>query len=102
MEPQAEVMAEEGHWGPHAHKGLVVEGEDGQEQDGVGLEMERLDLIVLDDGSEELQEVQDEPREDDMEEEGVDWLCQGALMSTMQLYSCRHVLGLQAQSFVGQ
>ena len=24
------------------------------------------------------------------------------LMSTTQLYSCRHVLGLQAQSFVGQ
>ena len=26
----------------------------------------------------------------------------GEVMSTTQLYSCRHVLGLQAQSFVGQ
>ena len=33
---------------------------------------------------------------------GVGQVIEGTVISTMQLYSCRHVLGLQAQSFVGQ
>ena len=43
-------MTEERHGGPHTHEGLAIEGEDGQEEDGVGLKMKGLDLIVVEDG----------------------------------------------------
>jgi hypothetical protein len=52
-EAQAEEMAKECHRGLHTHEGLAVKCEDRQEEDGVGLEMQCLDLVIGEDGKEE-------------------------------------------------
>lgn len=60
-EPQAEELAEERHRGPHSHKSLIVEGEDGQEEDGVRLKMQGLDSVMGEDGVEELRKRRTNP-----------------------------------------
>ena len=58
---QAEEVAEERHRGLHAHKGLAIECEDGQEENGIGLKVQGLDLVMGEDGVEEWRERWDQP-----------------------------------------
>ena len=53
VQAQAEEVAEEGNRRLHANESLTVESKDGQEQDGVGLEMKSLDPIVVQENGEE-------------------------------------------------
>ena len=47
---RAEEAAEECNRWAHAQEGLAVEGEEGEGQDGVGMKLERMDPIVVQDG----------------------------------------------------
>ena len=78
MQPQAKVMAKERLRASHTHKGLTIEGEDGREKDGVGMKMEGVNLVVTEEGAEELREGRDKHREGAMEEKGIDRLRLGA------------------------
>ena len=39
-------MAEQGHGGNNAHHGLADEGEDGKEKDGLGSQVQCVDLVM--------------------------------------------------------
>ena len=49
-----EKVAEEGDHRPHPHERLMVEGEERQDEDGAGLDMESVHLVMLQDGIEEI------------------------------------------------
>ena len=55
----------------HAQKCLAIEGKHREDQDGVGMKMESLDPIVIQDDGEEGGERGNQTREDGVEEEGV-------------------------------
>ena len=46
-------MAKQSHGGLDAEEGLAGEGEDGEDGDGVWVEMEKLNLVMLQNGEEE-------------------------------------------------
>ena len=51
---EREEVAEQGHEGNNAHHGLADEGEDGEEKDGLGIQVQRVDLVMRDYGVEEI------------------------------------------------
>ena len=51
--PEVEEVAEQRNGGCHPHKRLAVEGEDRREEDGVGMKMEGVEPIMVEDGIEE-------------------------------------------------
>ena len=63
--------AEERNGGAHSQEGLAVEGEEGEGQDGVGVEVERLDPVMVQNGEEETGERGDQAGKDRVEEERV-------------------------------
>ena len=73
-------MAEQRNGGLHPHEGLAVEGEDGEEEDRVGLKVEGMNHVMREHGVEKLKEGRDEPRKDVVEEEGEDRTRQGSLL----------------------
>ena len=79
MHTKGEEVAEHRNRGLHPHEGLAVEGEDRQEEDEVGLKMQLVDLIVVEDGEEEFGLRQDEPHKDG--EEGEECTRQGPPLS---------------------
>ena len=54
--PEVEEVAEQRNIGRHPHKRLAVEGEDRQKEDGVGIKMKGVDLVMVEDGVEEIGE----------------------------------------------
>ena len=65
-------MAEEHHRGPHAYESLAVEAKDKQGKNEVGLKVKGADLVVLEDGVEELVGGRNQPSKEVLEEEVVD------------------------------
>ena len=63
-------MAQERHGRHHAQVRLTVVGEDGQEEDRVGMEMQRLQPIVVEDFIKEIRERGDQPNGGAAREEG--------------------------------
>ena len=43
-------MVKQGDGGHHPHERLTIEGENGQEEDGVGMDVERVKAIAVKDG----------------------------------------------------
>ena len=70
-------MAEQGDGGHHPHERLTVEGEDGQEEDGIGMDMERVEAIVVKNDEEEAGEWGHQPRVDAVQEEGIECTIRG-------------------------
>ena len=56
IDPEEEEVAQQRHGRHHSNIRLVVEGEDRQEEDGVGMKMESMDLVMAKDGVEEVRE----------------------------------------------
>ena len=63
-------MAQQSHGRHHAQIRLAIVGEDGQEKDGVGMEMQRLQPVVAEDLIEEIREGGNQPCGDTAREEG--------------------------------
>ena len=57
-------MAKQHHGRHHAQVRLAVVGEDGQEEDGVGMKMKGVDLVMAEDGVEEVGEGGNQPDDD--------------------------------------
>ena len=49
-------MVKQGHGGGDAHHGLTDKGEDGKENDGLRIQMQRVDLVMREYGVEEIRE----------------------------------------------
>ena len=49
-------MVKQGHGRGNAHHGLADEGEDGKEDDGLGIEMQRVNLVMREHRIEEIGE----------------------------------------------
>ena len=71
LEKHQEEFSQEGHRRRHAEIRLTEVGEDGESQDGVGVELENADLVAGKDFLHEWRKWRDEPREEEMDEEGV-------------------------------
>ena len=67
-----EEMARQCHGRHHPDIRLAVEGEDRQEEDGVGMKMESMDVIMAKDGVEEVREGGNQHGDDATREEGVE------------------------------
>ena len=63
-------MAQERHGRHHAQVCLTVVGKDGQEEDLVGMEMQRLQPIVVEDFVKEIREGRNQPDSNAAREEG--------------------------------
>ena len=50
--PEVEEVAEQRNGGHHPHERLAVEGEDRQEKVGVGMKMEGVEPVMVEDGVE--------------------------------------------------
>ena len=70
-------MAQQRHGRHHSNVRLTVEGEDRQEKDGVGMKMEGVDLIVTEDGVEDVGEGGNQPGNGATREEGVESAARG-------------------------
>ena len=75
---KAKEAVEEGHQRLNTQEGLTVEGEDRKEEGGVGVEIECLDLVVIQDVDVEGGEMGNQSHEDGVEEERVRRRGQGA------------------------
>ena len=69
--PEGVEAAEERHRGADADVGLAEVGEDGEDEDGIGMKMEQLDLVHLQDRQEEVGEGRNEAGVESMEKNGV-------------------------------
>ena len=49
-------MAKQRHGRHHTHECLAIKGEDRHEEDGVGMKMKRVQIVVAEDGIEEVGE----------------------------------------------
>ena len=63
-------MAQQSHGQHHAQIRLAIVGEDGQEKDGVGMKMQRLQPEMAEDLIEEVREGRNQPGGDTAREEG--------------------------------
>ena len=63
-------MAKQSDGGHHPNERLTVEGKNGQEEDGVGMEVECVEAIVVENSEEEAREWGHQPRVDVVHEEG--------------------------------
>ena len=63
-------MAQERHRRHHAQVRLTVVGKDGQEEDRVGMKMQRLQPVVVEDFIKEIREGRNQPDGDAAREEG--------------------------------
>ena len=70
-------MAKQRHGRHHPHECLAVKGKDRQEEDGAGMKMEGMEIIMAEDNIEEIRERGDYPREDAMPEEGMGGTARG-------------------------
>ena len=68
---EVEEVAEHRDRGHHSHEHLAVEGEDGQEEDRVGMNVEHVEATMLENGIEEAGEGRNHPRADVVQEEGI-------------------------------
>src|SRR5664279_2182931 len=68
---QAVETAEQLHGGLYTQVHLAKEGENGEDGDGVGLEMERMNLIVFKDGEEETGKQRHKAGKEGVQEEGI-------------------------------
>ena len=59
--PEVEEVAEKRDGGHHPHERLTIEGEKGHEEDGVGMDVERVKTIMVKDGEEEAGEWDTSP-----------------------------------------
>ena len=64
-------MAKERHGWHNAQVRLAVEGKDQQEEDSVGMKIEGVEIIMAEDGVEEVRERGDQPDEDALREERI-------------------------------
>ena len=65
-------MAKQRHGRHHPHECLAVKGEDRQEEDGFGMKMEGMQLVMVEDGLEEIREGGNQSRDNAAHEEGVE------------------------------
>ena len=65
-----EEMAKQGHGRGNAHHGLTNEGEDGKENEGLWIQMQRMDLVMREYGVEEIRERGDQASQESMKMDG--------------------------------
>jgi hypothetical protein len=70
-EAEVEEVAKQCHGRLHAHERLTREGKCGKESDRVGVEVESLDLVMLQDRQEEGRERRHQAHQERVDEEGI-------------------------------
>ena len=74
---EEEEVVEHGDGGHHPHERLAVEGKDGQKEDRVGMEMEHVVAVMVENGVEEAGERRNQPCPNVVQEEGIEGVVRG-------------------------